>query len=307
MRILFISILIFFFFFNIPAFASIKAKDVKEGNTFYKSSQFDASAKKYSAALKEDPNSDIVNFNLGTALYKKGDYEKTIDHLNKSLLSSDKKLENRAHYNLGNTFYKFGMTKAQADLKGAVGLLEQALPHYESVLSQNPQDGDAKYNHEFVSKELERLKKKLEEEQKKQQEQKEGQEKKKEEQAQGQEQQAKPQETKEQNGKTKEGESQNIQQPQAQEQKGSEEKKEEKTSSAEQKGNEEKKKTQTAQGETAASEQPGAAEQNPLNLQELSTKEARRLLDNYQQSEEPKGLLNLKRQETATDEVEKDW
>ena len=54
--------------------AASPRKSVKEGNLYYQQEDYAASRDKYEEALEKDPESDIVNFNLGTALYKEKDY-----------------------------------------------------------------------------------------------------------------------------------------------------------------------------------------------------------------------------------------
>ena len=43
---------------------------ISEGNRLFKRKAYDSALKKYSEALKENPNSSIVNFNIGDVLYK---------------------------------------------------------------------------------------------------------------------------------------------------------------------------------------------------------------------------------------------
>ena len=125
------------------AFAASVAGQVKQGNEFYQSGNYDQSAQKYSEALAKEPESDVVNFNLGTALYKKGEYEKAITHLQQSLLSEDKSLQQKAHYNLGNGLYKNGIARENEDINFAIGSLEQSLKQYEQSMSLDAKDEDA--------------------------------------------------------------------------------------------------------------------------------------------------------------------
>ena len=56
---------------------------IKEGNLYYEQGDYVASAEKYEEALEKDTESDIINFNLGAALYQKEENGEAIDHFQK--------------------------------------------------------------------------------------------------------------------------------------------------------------------------------------------------------------------------------
>ena len=68
---------------------------VEKGNQHYRKAQYDAAISEYDAALKKDPQSGLLHYNLGTAFYKKGDYRAAIDHLQKALLDDNKNLKEK--------------------------------------------------------------------------------------------------------------------------------------------------------------------------------------------------------------------
>lgn len=147
-------------FFTPNVFASSKAKDVKEGNLYYNQGKFEASIDKYNKALEKDKDSDIINFNVGTALYKNGNYEEAINHLQKSLLTDDKAFQEKVRYNLGLAYYQLANALEKQDVDEAIKSLEKALTQYEKALTINPKDKDAKVNYDRIKKKLEELKKK---------------------------------------------------------------------------------------------------------------------------------------------------
>ena len=53
------------------------ARDVRQGNALYEKGDYDASLKEYQEALDKDPESDVINFDAGTAYYKKEEYKKS--------------------------------------------------------------------------------------------------------------------------------------------------------------------------------------------------------------------------------------
>lgn len=148
-------------------------KEVKTGNLLYNKGKFDQALKSYERALSKAPDSDVVNFNTGAALYKSGQFEASARHFEKALLSDDKSLQQKAQYNLGNAQYKYGISLEDTELQKAVSLLESSLSHYERALDIDPKDEDARFNYEFVKKELERLREKLQQESQQEQEVKE--------------------------------------------------------------------------------------------------------------------------------------
>ena len=289
------------------SFASTPAKkEVKEGNVLYNNGRFDEALKRYEDALLQSPDSDVVNFNLAAALYKTGDYEAALRHFEKSLVSEDEALEAAANYNLGNAEYKSGIAKENDALEEAIGLLKRSLAHYESAILLDPEDGDAKYNHEFVKKELERLQKKSEKEEKKKEEEKkddkpeseEGKEEEtprekeseeKEEKKEEKEEEASQAEEKKDEGEGQEEESRKEEKEKPEE---PEEKPEDKKPGEEEKGGEE-----TRAGAAGYERPPG----------EMSEEEAERLLENYRREEEPKGLYREKLPASRSTEVFNDW
>lgn len=270
-------------------------KEVKNGNLLYNKGRFEEALKQYEEALAGSPDSDIVNFNLGAALYKTEDYERAIGHFEKSLLSEDESLEQMANYNIGNAKYKYGITKEGMGLPMAVGLLKQSLHHFEHSLELGPDDEDAEYNYEFVKKELEHLEKKLEQEQ----------------------QESKSQEEK----KEDESEEQDAQQQQEQQGQQQEEEEKEKQSSVEQKHSgekeadkEEAREEQQSETRGPQEEKEGKEEQTHQQMPEsqeptdgMPEEEALIILDSYRQEEEPKGLYKEKIPLQGMPEVLKDW
>ena len=243
----YIFILLICSLFVRPCFAGSKAKsEVKRGNLFYKQGKFEEALKSYEKALSDSPDSDIVNYDLAAALYKTKNYKDALKHFEKSLIAKDISLEQKANYNLGNSEYKYGISMEEQNLEEAIDLLKHALHHYENAIELDAEDKDAKYNYEFVKKELERLQKK--------EQKKKGQKKQK----------------------------QQKQKKQEQEKKSKEEKKKPSESDAKQ-----------------------GAERKPQK--KMTEKEAKALLKNYRQEEEPRRLYREKIPVRDLPPVEKDW
>ena len=137
--------------------ASLTAK----ANRLYKEGKYDQALGLYNRALISRPDSALLNFNIGAANYKKGDFENALKSFEKAALSEDKLLESKANYNSGNSQYKSAKLKENIDLEAAVNLMRQSLEHYKRAMELNNKDEDAKINHDLAEKELKALLEKL--------------------------------------------------------------------------------------------------------------------------------------------------
>src|ERR1043165_3442969 len=87
-----------------------------------------------------------------------GDYNKALEWFSRSLLSKDKTLQEKSHFNIGRTLEERA-DRAQSNEK-ALGDLYNAQSHYEEALKIDPKDERAKANLEEVKQKIERLKQK---------------------------------------------------------------------------------------------------------------------------------------------------
>jgi Ca-activated chloride channel family protein len=125
----------------------------------YRNDNYSEAYQQFEKTLKEHPNShaaDKIEFDAGAAAYKLKDYNKALEWFSRSLLSQDKLLQEKSHYNIGRTL------EERADLaetnEKALGDLHNAQSHYEEALKLDPNDELAKANLEEVKKKIERLK-----------------------------------------------------------------------------------------------------------------------------------------------------
>ncbi|HBG60305.1 MAG: hypothetical protein A2Y03_02320 [Omnitrophica WOR_2 bacterium GWF2_38_59] len=293
--------------------AESKRKKIREGSKHFSKGDYDASIDKFSEALSSEPESDVINYDMGTAYYKKGEYLKSVEHLQKALLTEDDGLRQKVFYNMGNAMYKAGIEHQDSDINGAVKALEQALSSYESSLALDQDDEDAKYNHDFVKKELERLREMQ----------------KKESQTCDNPKDSKGADNSDDSKESKD----NSEDENNQSQKGSEDSQKDQSnqqdkegSGGEPEGNKEKEqdgsqqkdssKEDVKQGDQgynssqdskneAGSEQQGTGQKQDQG--ELSRKEAQMLIENYRQTEEPQGLLKVLKGQATERDVLKDW
>ncbi|MFZ1217662.1 MAG: VWA domain-containing protein [Chthoniobacterales bacterium] len=125
----------------------------------YRNDNYSEAYQEFEKTLKEHPNThaaDKIEFDAGAAAYKMGDYNKALEWFSRSLLSKDRTLQEKSHYNIGRTLEERA-DRAQTNEK-ALGDLSDAQSHYEEALKIDPKDERAQANLDEVKKKIERLK-----------------------------------------------------------------------------------------------------------------------------------------------------
>ena len=148
------ALLIFFAPFAFAAISGLKA---------YDDGKFGDAYTQFQETLQAHPHSrveDKLQFDSGAAAYKMKEYGKALESFSQALLSPDRGLQSKSHYNLGNTLYEHGETQKSDDKK--LSDWANALQHYEQTLKVEPQNKEAEENYEYVKKKIEELKKKRE-------------------------------------------------------------------------------------------------------------------------------------------------
>ena len=110
---------------------------VDAGNRLYDEGRYEEAHEQYLEALREAPDSPIVPFNDGNALYRTEELQRAMESYRRAVESGDPAIEAQAWYNLGNALYKQQQ-------------LEPALEAYKEALRRNPADTDAKHNFELT-------------------------------------------------------------------------------------------------------------------------------------------------------------
>jgi Ca-activated chloride channel homolog len=114
---------------------------IRNGNAHYAAGEYDAAFIAYQQAVEQRPDDPISRYNLGTVLYKKGQFAQAADAFRYAFVTKDLNFSAQIYYNLGNAQVQLG------DLNGAVR-------SYKSALRLNPADLDAKYNLELAIEKL---------------------------------------------------------------------------------------------------------------------------------------------------------
>jgi Ca-activated chloride channel family protein len=136
----------------------------------YERQDYKTAGETFSRQLKRRPGLAELEFNLGSAAYQTGDFDKALEAFSKAVTSPNPKLQEKAEYNLGNTLFRRGA--GLKDKEPKIQEWKNALQHYEQALKVDPKNADARYNHDLVSKLIEELEKPPPEQQQQKQDQK---------------------------------------------------------------------------------------------------------------------------------------
>jgi Ca-activated chloride channel family protein len=224
-------------------------------------------------------------YDTGVTAYRSNDFARASQLFENATSSTDRALQQRALYNLGNTDFRLG----QSQPRQAQQLWERALKSYESALAIDPNDADAKFNHEFVKKKLEELKKQQQQQQQKQNQQNQQNQKQDQQDNQKQLQNQQSQQQDQQNKQSQQqnpDEKQSDQQRQNQEQQSQEQQKPRSGRGRSQPKEEQQQKGQQQPSQqdksSPAEQQPQEASGQPEDMDKLQAKE---MLDNLREDE----------------------
>ena len=116
--------------------------DVRSGNRAFSKGDIERAEEGYRRALEKDPESFFAKYNLGNALYKRGnsqEAERVVSSLTDSLPNEG--VASKVFHNLGN--YSLEQKK-----------YSEAIDHYKSSLRVNPSDMETKANLAYAQKML---------------------------------------------------------------------------------------------------------------------------------------------------------
>jgi len=211
-------------------------------------------------------------YNTGVTAYRSNDFSRSSQLFENATSSTDRILQERALYNLGNADFRLGQTQPQQ----AQQLWQRALKNYEGALAIDPKDADARFNYGFVKKRLEELKQQQQQKQQNQKQQQDQQNQNKDQQ-QKQDQQPQPSEKNQQNkdqGQNKDQQQQN--QPQGQSQPKPEDQQSEQQKQQQHAGE------QPQQQQAKAEQQPQEANGQPQDMDKMQATE---MLDHLREDE----------------------
>ncbi len=112
--------------------------DNKQGVKAYNEGDYQTALDKFRSAQLSKPDSPIIRHNAALSIYRMGDYEKTIEELEKAYELAETDIEKAdIQYDMGNTWFMQDS-------------LQRAIMHYQKALEFNPEEEEAKYNLELA-------------------------------------------------------------------------------------------------------------------------------------------------------------
>ena len=83
----------------------------------YERQDYEGARKDFAAQIERRPDSPELQFNLGAAAYKAGDYDAALGAFSRAVTSPDANLRGKAAYNLGNTLFQRGQAQQEKAAK----------------------------------------------------------------------------------------------------------------------------------------------------------------------------------------------
>lgn len=107
---------IFLLLFSINSYSQSEIENiVKEGIQYHDNGEFDKAIQSYEKALKIDPKSSLVNYEIALSYFSKGEYKEAIKHSD-IVLKQDKDLLLQAYMTKGSALDMLGKTKESIKL-----------------------------------------------------------------------------------------------------------------------------------------------------------------------------------------------
>jgi Ca-activated chloride channel family protein len=132
----------------------------------YKKGDFETAAREYAAAAQHSPKKPMLQFNVGTAAYRAGQFPQAAKAFQESISRAPSGDAGRladqedAYYNLGNTLYRTGQKTEDSAPQQTLQTWTQAVKAYDTALQLRADDADSKYNRDFVKRKIAELKQK---------------------------------------------------------------------------------------------------------------------------------------------------
>ena len=129
----------------------------------YDKGNFAAAEQDYAAEAKRDPSKPALQYNLGTAAYRAGQFPQAAQAFQQSITkapSSDPERladQEDAYYNLGNALYRAGQKTAQTSPQETLKTWNDAVKAYETALQLRSNDADSKFNRDVVKRKIAQL------------------------------------------------------------------------------------------------------------------------------------------------------
>jgi Ca-activated chloride channel homolog len=280
------------------ALPSLGHASVSGAENAYKSGDYNKAETQYEDAAAQHPDNAPLQYDLGAAAYKSGEFDTALPAFQKALGSDDPTLQQKVYYNIGNTQYRVGQKTVQSTPQDTIKQWQSAVQAYDSALKLKPDDADAKFNRDFVEKKLEKLQK--QQPQKKQQQDQKQQNQDQQNQQQQQQNQQNQDQQNQQNQNQQNQQQQNQQQSQSQNQQGNQgsPQNQQNGQNQAQSGSQPKDQNGQQQQQSAGNQQQQSAGSQPQN-QNQNGQQQQQSAGNQQQKNDQNGQNGQQQQQTA--------
>ncbi len=185
----------------LPLIASYYGDNAK-GIKTYEEGDYQKALDNFRSAQLSKPDSPAIRHNAALSIYRMGDYEKTIEELEKAYeLATDDIEKADIQYDMGNAYFMQDS-------------LQRSVMHYQKALEFNPKDEDAKYNLELARALIKEFSEKEQQEQQQQNQQQQDQQQQQEQEQQDQQDQQEQQDQEQQQDQQEQEQQQEQQQQQ---------------------------------------------------------------------------------------------
>ena len=150
-----------FILYSIVGLSQEERADIRKGNEFYETKEYNQAEVNYLKALEKKPESLEGSFNLGNVTYRQEKYQDAADRF--EMLAK----QSNTPEQVANSYYNMGNSLLQNKE------YEKSIEAYKNALRNNPKDTDAKYNLSYAQAKLKQQQQQEDQDQNKEDENKE--------------------------------------------------------------------------------------------------------------------------------------
>lgn len=155
-RIFCIMARLLFLAFLAEFIVSSQADTERDAQRHFQEKRYKSALNIYRRLTRENPDIPRFAYNAGAAAYRAEDMEEAKKQFaNASHSPENLELQQKAHYNLGNSLFRTGETAANPEQK--ITAWKQSIQSYQHAISLDETDQDAQENLDFVKRRLEEL------------------------------------------------------------------------------------------------------------------------------------------------------